>query len=107
MLLLSETWISNKTAINLEINGFYREHVFGNKTPGAVKGRYSGGVSVYVKNYLKKQYKLLKRILLVFYGSKLILIYLFLEKMLFCAMSIYLQPSLEFSILWTITIGMR
>ena len=61
MLLLSETWISNKTAINLEINGFYSEHVFGNKTLGAVKGRYSGGVSVYVKNYLKKSVQIIEK----------------------------------------------
>ena len=49
LLLLSETWTSNKTAMNLEINGYTCEHVCGNKTPGAKKGRYSGGVSLYVK----------------------------------------------------------
>ena len=43
VLFLSETWITNKETYNLDI------HLFGNKTKGVKKGRYSGGISVYYK----------------------------------------------------------
>ena len=54
IFLLSETWISSKSSMNLEIDGYFCEHLFGNKTPGLVKGRYSGGMSIYAKHYFKK-----------------------------------------------------
>lgn len=92
MLLLSETWISHKTAINLEINGFYSEHVFGSKTPGAVKGRYSGGVSVYVKNYLKKSVQIIEKnpigLLWVKINSD---VFVFREDVILC--NVYIPPA--------------
>ena len=61
ILLLSETWISSKNTINLEINGYFCEHIFGNKTPGSVKGRFSSGISVYAKNHLKSKIKIIEK----------------------------------------------
>lgn len=61
ILLFSETWISSKQTTNLGLNGFYCEHLFGQKTPGLVKGRYSGGISFYVKNNLKNMVKVIEK----------------------------------------------
>ena len=36
-------------------------HVFGTKSPGTTKGRYSGGISVYVKNYLKDKLEVVEK----------------------------------------------
>ena len=38
LILLSETWISNKHSINLEIQGFDNFQIFGHKTRGVKKG---------------------------------------------------------------------
>lgn len=35
---------------NLEINGYQSFHLYGNKSSGTKKGRYSGGISVYFKD---------------------------------------------------------
>ena len=61
ILLLTETWIGRNNVMNLEINGYSSEHVFGNKSPGCVKGRYSGGISLYVKDYLKDRVKVIDK----------------------------------------------
>ena len=50
MLLLSETWIGKSENSNLDIEGYSCEHIFGNKSRGTKKGRFSGGISVYYKN---------------------------------------------------------
>ena len=54
ILLLSETWLSSKTSLNLDINGYFSQHLFGNISPGTVKGRYSGGISLFAKKILEK-----------------------------------------------------
>ena len=43
IILLSETWISDKHILNLEINDFERFYIYGQKTRGVKKGRQSGG----------------------------------------------------------------
>lgn len=53
VLFFGETWISKTDLVNLDIEGYHSEHVFACKALGARKGRYSGGVSVYIKNSLK------------------------------------------------------
>ena len=50
VLLLSETWIGKSENSNLDIEGYSCEHIFGNKSRGTKKGRFSGGISVYYKN---------------------------------------------------------
>ena len=37
LIFLSETWISNKDKINLDINGYNSEHLFGNKSKNTTK----------------------------------------------------------------------
>ena len=61
ILLFSETSLSSKTSSNLDINGYFSQHIFGNKSPGTVKGRYSGGISLYAKNYLKNKIKIVEQ----------------------------------------------
>ena len=53
LILLSETWISNKHTINLDIKGFESYHIFGQKTRGVKKEPYSGGLSVYFRSEFK------------------------------------------------------
>ena len=57
ILLLSETWISRKTSLNLDINGY----LCGTKSPWSSKGRYSGGVSLYEKHYLKDKLEIIDK----------------------------------------------
>ena len=51
---LSETWISKNTFLNLNVNDYCGEHILGNKSYNTRKGRYSGGISVYYRNHLRK-----------------------------------------------------
>ena len=53
IIFLQETWLSPKSTLNLEIQGYCSDHLLGNKSPNTKKGRYSGGISVYYRNYLK------------------------------------------------------
>lgn len=53
IVLLNETWLSNTESINLDIDGCTSEHSVGNKSRNTVKGRYSGGISLYYKSELK------------------------------------------------------
>lgn len=61
ILLLSETWLTKKDHLNFDINGYISEHIFGNKSAGVKKGRYSGGISIYYKNCLKDKIKVLEK----------------------------------------------
>ena len=61
ILLLQETWINSKINLNLNLNGYFCHHIFGTKSPGAKKGRYSGGISVYAKNYLKDKLEIVEK----------------------------------------------
>ena len=61
IILLGETWISKKHCIDLEINGYQSEHVFGQKSHGVTKGRQSGGISVYFKNELKDNISIIEK----------------------------------------------
>jgi len=51
---LSETWISENTFLNLNVNDYCCEHILGNKSYNTRKDRYSGGISVYYRNHLRK-----------------------------------------------------
>ena len=53
IVILGETWIQKNDLTNLDIEGYYSDHVFASKSLGTTKGRYSGGITVYVKNRLK------------------------------------------------------
>ena len=62
LIFLSETWLSPKDNHNLEIQGFKNVHMFGNKVPGARKGRLSGGISVYYRQYYADKIKIIEQI---------------------------------------------
>ena len=93
-MLLSETWLSSKTSLNLDINGYFSKHIFGNKAPGTgtVKGRYSGGISLYAKNYLKNKIKIVEQnqngVLWIKLSSAL---FTFKEDVFIC--SVYIPPA--------------
>ena len=61
ILSLQETWINSKINMNLNLNGYFCHHIFGTKSPGAKKGRYSGGISVYAQNYLKDKLEIVEK----------------------------------------------
>lgn len=61
ILLFSETWVSSKTTLNLDLNGYFSEHIYGIKSPGTVRGRHSGGLSLYAKNYLKNKIEVVEK----------------------------------------------
>ena len=48
LILLSETLTHSKQNTNLEINEYIAYHLFGNKSHGTKKGRFSGVLSVYI-----------------------------------------------------------
>ena len=50
---MSETWLSKKSSVNLEIPGYICEHILGNKSHNTKEGRYSGRISVYYKSSLR------------------------------------------------------
>ena len=52
-MLLGEKWLSEKHLINLDINGYRRVHIFGQKSHGVKKDRQSCGISVYFREELK------------------------------------------------------
>jgi hypothetical protein len=54
ILCLNETWISDKDTSNLDIEGYFSEHLSGNKSRNVTKDRYRGGLTVYFKNVYKK-----------------------------------------------------
>jgi hypothetical protein len=62
VILLSETWISTNTHINLNITGYNCDHLYGNKTSYTRKGRYSGGISIYFKDSLNNFVKIIEKI---------------------------------------------
>ena len=55
VIILTETWISQKTCYNLDIRDYSSIHLYGNKSPHTRKGRFSGGISVYFKSYINGQ----------------------------------------------------
>ena len=52
IILLSETWLSEYTHSNLDIDGFLSYHLFGNKSARVRRGRHSGVLSIYYKSAL-------------------------------------------------------
>jgi hypothetical protein len=50
--ILTETWLSQKTHYNLNIQGYNAHHLYGNKSVTTRKGRYSGGITIYYKSEL-------------------------------------------------------
>ena len=61
IILFGETWLNNQSNLNYDINGFECDHVFGSKSKGNSKGRYSGGVSLYYKPWLKKHLRVIEK----------------------------------------------
>ena len=53
IIFMQETWISENTSTNLNIQDYKSHHLFGNKSFNTRKGRYSGGLSIYYKNDLQ------------------------------------------------------
>ena len=53
-MFLCETWIGKNYTCNLEIPGYLSEHIFGTKSKNTKRGCYSGGISVYFRNEVKK-----------------------------------------------------
>ena len=68
ILILSETWISKTTSLNLGINGYFCEYLFGTKSPVSTKGRYSGGLSIFAKHYLKDKLEIIEKTQMAYYG---------------------------------------
>ena len=61
ILLLSETWLYEKLFINTKIKGYHDVHIYGNKTNNTSKGRCSGGLSLYFKDYLSPYITLVEK----------------------------------------------
>ena len=61
ILLFNETWLTKNDFLSLDIQGYCCEHIFGNKSAGVKKGRYSGGLSIYYKNCLKDKIKVVEK----------------------------------------------
>ena len=61
LIFLTETWISKNTYINFDIEGYYCEHLYGNKSRNAKKGRYSGGITIYYKQTLKDKINIIEK----------------------------------------------
>ena len=61
ILLFSETWLSGADNSNFDIQGYTCDHIFGNKSVGTKKGRYSGGLSIYYKNCFKDKIKIVEK----------------------------------------------
>jgi hypothetical protein len=68
IIFLSESRISKNTAVNLNIDVFYSDHLFGNKSRYAHRGRYSGDISVYFKQFLGNDIKIVEKIKMDLYG---------------------------------------
>ena len=60
-MFLSETWVSKTEHINLDTNGYICDFIPGNKTRHSRKGRFSGGISLYYKSYLKNYITVLEK----------------------------------------------
>lgn len=61
IVLLGETWLNKNDNINCDIQGFECEHLYARKSLGVRKGRYSGGISLYYKSYLKQYIKVVEQ----------------------------------------------
>ena len=59
--MFSETWLSSSEQLNLDIQGYTCDHLYGNKSAGAKRERYSGGISIYYKNYLKNSIHIVEK----------------------------------------------
>ena len=53
IVFLSETWQSRTETLKFDISGFHSNFISGNKSRNTTRGRHSGGLAVYYKNYLK------------------------------------------------------
>ena len=60
-MFLSKTWVSKTEHTNLDINGYICEFIPGNTTRRSRKGRFSGGISLYYKSYLKNYITVLEK----------------------------------------------
>ena len=61
VVFLSETWISDSETVNLDIDGYSCDHVYGNKSRCTRKGRFSGGISVYYTNCYKDKIQIVDK----------------------------------------------
>ena len=60
-LLFSETLVISKATLNLDLNGYFSEHIYGIKSPGTIRGRHSDGLSSHVENYLKNKLEIVEK----------------------------------------------
>ena len=61
IIILTETWISKNSNINLDIKGYCCDHLFGNKSKHTKKGRFSGGISIYFRQTLKDKIQVIEK----------------------------------------------
>ena len=61
MCFFNETWLASNECVNLEIQEYKSIHIFGNKSPRAKKGRHSGGISLYFRDYLTDKIKIMEQ----------------------------------------------
>ena len=47
--------------MNFDISGFHADFIPGNKSRNAIRGRHSGGLAVYYKDYLKNYITIVKK----------------------------------------------
>ena len=62
IIILTETWITKRHHLNLDIPGFHGEHLFGNKSTDRNKGRTSGAISLYCKHSLKNMVEVVEKL---------------------------------------------
>lgn len=61
VVLLQGTWLNKHSHINLELNGYISEHIYGNKSVNTTKGRFSGGLSLYYRESLKSKINVVEK----------------------------------------------
>ena len=59
---MTETWVSPKTHLNLNVKGYCVEHLYGNKSARTNKGRHSGGISIYYKQNLRDKIEIIEKL---------------------------------------------
>ena len=54
LIFLTETWLSKRSHVNLNVKDFDSVHLFRNKSKTTRRGRFTGGISVYFRKHLKR-----------------------------------------------------
>ena len=61
LVFLCETWIKPNESTNLNIPGYEAEHIFARKFSKTERGRWSGGISLYIRSNVKHRVKIVKK----------------------------------------------